>query len=464
MWCKQPLGDGTRAAKTRAGYPRQNPPPHSNFTQLAMAPKPDTPKHFLLLQGPHGPFFGQLADILGAAGAKVWRVGFNRGDQMFWRRPNFIAYTAPPHDWAATCASLIDTHQITDLVLYGDSRPIHAQAIALARQRGLRIHVFEEGYLRPFWVTYERGGSNGNSRLMTLGLDQMRMALSGALPVHRSAPATWGDMREHVFYGALYHFFVLAMNRGYRNFKPHREISVVEEFRLYLRRFILMPWHRVERKWATRRIMRGGFPFHLVLLQLEHDASFRAHSDFESMVEFVDLCLVGFAEGALPHHHLVFKAHPLENGRLGLRRLVMDRARDLGLGQRVHFVHGGKLAQLLNATNSAITVNSTAGQQALWRSLPLRVFGRAVYDKPELVSRQPIAEFFATPQSPDSRAYRLYRHFLLETSQVPGGFYAARSRKHLLRHVADMILSEADPYDALLGGTAAPRQQLVDSV
>ncbi len=49
------------------------------------------------------------------------------------------------------------------------------------------------------------------------------------------APAHWGDMRQHVFYGALYHFFVMAMNGRYRNFRPHRDLTVGQEFRLYLR-------------------------------------------------------------------------------------------------------------------------------------------------------------------------------------------------------------------------------------
>ncbi len=424
-----------------------------------MVDKARHPPRFLMLQGPHGPFFGQLADLLHKAGAEVWRAGFNRGDEAFWHRPNYIAVTDPTEAWPATCAALLDRHRITDLVLYGDSRPIHAEAIRLARARALRIHVFEEGYLRPYWVTYERGGSNGNSRLMDLSVGDMRAALAGSRMDQPPAPAKWGDMREHMFYGALYHFFVMTMNRRYRNFLPHRGVSVVQEFRLHFRRLALMPWHRLERALASYRIRRGGFPYHLVLLQLEHDASFRAHSNFASMADFIDLCLTGFAAGAQPHHHLVFKAHPLEDERVALRNLILGGARKLGLQDRVHFVRGGKLAGLLNAARSALTVNSTAGQQVLWRGLPLRAFGRTVYDQPEFVSDQPIAAFFANPARPDSRAYRDYRHFLLETSQVPGGFYAARGRRHLLRQVTDMMLAEADPYDMLLSGNAAPRQQ-----
>jgi capsular polysaccharide export protein len=126
----------------------------------------------------------------------------------------------------------------------------------------------------------------------------------------------------------------------------------------------------------------------------------------------------------------------------------------------VHFVRGGKLAELLNEARSAVTVNSTAGQQALWRGLPLRSFGAAVYAKPQFVSTQPLDEFFAAPVRPDTRAYRDYRHFLLETSQVVGGFYSARGRRALLRQLADMMLSPDDPYAALQSGSAAPRQHL----
>ena len=49
-------------------------------------------RKFLFLQGPHGPFFGQVAQRLRATGAGVARVGFNRGDQHFW--PRGLPYTA----------------------------------------------------------------------------------------------------------------------------------------------------------------------------------------------------------------------------------------------------------------------------------------------------------------------------------------------------------------------------------
>ena len=417
-------------------------------------------RRFLFLQGPHGPFFHRLGRMLTAAGAQVWRVGFNRGDRAFWPSRTFIPFRGRPEDWPVTIAALLADRGITDLVLYGDTRPIHAQAIVAARAAGLTVHVFEEGYLRPHWVTYERGGVNGHSRLMQMTVPQMQAALARMDMELPDAPARWGDMRQHIFWGALYHWFVLSGFWDFRNFRPHRSLTVTQEFLLYVKRLVLLPIHRWERMLATLRIKHGGFPYHLVLLQLDHDASFRMHSPFKSMAEFLALVVEGFARGAAPHHHIVFKAHPLEDGRTAIARELRRLADLHGVRGRVHFVRGGKLAVLLNHARSAITVNSTAAQQALWRGLPLKTFGAAVYAKPEFVSTQSLTDFFALPTRPDSRAYRDYRHYLLETSQIAGGFYSARGRRELLRQVVDMMLQAEDPYDALTAGKAAPRQQL----
>lgn len=439
---------------------RQRESPKGPQADRTMTPASGARRSFLFLQGPHGPFFAQLGAMLRAAGAETWRVGFNAGDRVFWGRDFYIPHTAAPEDWPAHLAQILDRHGTTDLVLYGDTRPIHALAVAEARRRGIVVHVFEEGYLRPWWVTYERGGSNGHSRLMELGVADMRKALEATEHDLIDAPAHWGDMRHHVFYGAAYHACVLLANRAYRGFRPHRALNVRQEALLHVRRLLSMPRHAIARRIATWRVRTGGFPYHLALLQLEHDASFRMHSPFRTMTEFLEVAIRGFAEGAPRHHHLVFKAHPLEDGRVKLQAEIGRLAAAHGIADRVHFIRGGKLAGLLNHARSAVTVNSTAAQQVLWRGMPLKVFGRAVYDKPEFVSTQALPEFFAAPTRPDLRAYRDYRRFLLETSQLPGGFYSAAGRRQLLRQVVDLMLAPQDPYDALIQGTAAPRQHL----
>ncbi len=416
---------------------------------------------FLMLQGPHGPFFWALGKMLRAAGASVWRVGFNAGDRAFWfSNQSFLPYTEPADHWPERFAEIVREKSVTDIVLYGDTRPVHALAIEKARELGLTIHVFEEGYIRPYWVSYERNGSNGNSTLMSLSVEDMRKALAKIEHDSIEPPAHWGDMRQHIFYGALYHWFVMFRNSAFKHYRGHRELSVTKEFLLYFKRLTLMPLHRLSRAWHTRAILAAGHPFHIALLQLEHDTSFQVHSPYATMPEFIADVIEGFAKGAPQHHHLVFKAHPLENDRRNLRHEIRRLAAQFGVESRVHFVRGGKLQRLLHSARSAVTVNSTAGQQVLSLGIPLRILGRAVYDKPEFVSHQPLDEFFARPERPDTRAYRDYRQFLLETSQVPGGFYSKRGRRQLLRLVVDLMLSKEAPDAALLSGSAPPRQPL----
>jgi capsular polysaccharide export protein len=239
---------------------------------IATAKKPV----FLFLQGPHGPFFHRLGRMLQKAGADVWRVGFNAGDRAFWFQPStYIPFRGALDAWTDTFDALVEERAITDIVLYGDTRPVHAQAIARANALGLRIHVFEEGYMRPFWVSYERGGSNGNSRLMHTTVAQMQTALERSDMEAPMPPSHWGDMRQHVFYGALYHWFVMFRNGDYRNFKTHRDLPVIKEFQLYVKRLLLMPLQGIERRIATWRIRNGGFPYHLALLHLSMTARFK---------------------------------------------------------------------------------------------------------------------------------------------------------------------------------------------
>ncbi len=418
-------------------------------------------RRYVFLQGPHGPFFGQLARRLARLGADVTRVGFNAGDRAFWPRAlPYRAFRGNLADWPGALDAILDDTNATDLVLYGDTRAIHACAITAAQARGLRLHVFEEGYLRPYWVTYERGGANGHSRLMDIGADEIAAAIGSDPPPLTNPPAKWGAMRAHIFYGALYQFCVLAFNRRYRALAPHREMPLAREAVLYLKLMLLMVPHWLERIVATRRVLRGGFPYHLVLLQLAHDASFRDHGPFADMGAFLDEVIAGFSRGAPAHHKLVFKAHPLEDGRYPLRATIRRMARAHGVADRVCFVRGGKLARLLDGASSAVTVNSTAAHQALWRGLPVKAFGRAIYGGRGFTSEQSLVHFFARPDPPDMAAYTRFRHYLLATSQLIGSYYSAAGRAQLMRRIIDLIHSESDPYALLKRGNLATDRQL----
>jgi len=410
-------------------------------------------RKFLFLQGPHGPFFRQLAAKIAATGASVERIGFNRGDEVFWGAgAAFTGFSGSAQEWPEFLSKYLATASTTDIVLYGDSRPMHKTARDIAKRHGITVHCFEEGYLRPYWATYERDGTNGNSALMRLDIEAMRHAVEANPRELSEAPVQWGAAWHHAFYGFLYHLFLSFPGARFKNYRPHRQETVGTELWLYIRKLAAMPLNGVLRRIKTRGLLRSGAIYHLVLLQLSHDASLKSHSDYGSIEEFITDVVEGFAKGAPSHHRLVFKAHPFEDGRENLPKIVRQVASLAGINERVIFIPGGKLGPLLDSAKSTVTVNSTAAQQALWRNLPVLALGRSVFSKPDLVSQKPLEEYFDEPEAPQADAYKYYRKFLLETSQVGGGFYTQTGRAELLRRVVDLMLSDDDPYSLVLNG------------
>jgi capsule polysaccharide modification protein KpsS len=124
-----------------------------------------TCRHALLLQGPNGPFFARLARDLRSAGARTTKVNFNAGDALFYRGPDVISFRDSMDKWPARLREIMVDKKIDAVFLFGDQRPIHVEATKLARELGIKIWVFEEGYLRPDYITCEKNGVNGNSEL-----------------------------------------------------------------------------------------------------------------------------------------------------------------------------------------------------------------------------------------------------------------------------------------------------------
>lgn len=410
---------------------------------------------FLFLQGPHGPFFRHLAGRLAALGAEVRRLAFNVADEVEWGAAGPLArYTGSMDGYARWLERHVVAHGVTDIVLYGDSRPEHAWAVAVAWQKGLRCHCLEEGYLRPHWVTYERWGNNGNSPLNAIPIERMAMAV-GATPAPEAPADGWGAYRPHLWHSLRYHGRLLLPSRQFGRHRSRRGMSLWREAAQYLGRLASLPVRRgLDRVWM-RRLLAEGLPYHLVLLQLSFDASMQSYSPYRCSAAFVRECIGAFATGAPAGDRLVFKSHPFEDGRERLGRVIAREARRYGVAGRVVFLDGGNgLAAALDGARSVVTVNSTGAQQALCRGLPVAALGQAVYARPRLVSQQPLAAFFAAPEAPDRQAYAQFRRFLLETSQVEGAFYSAAGIAALLERLPALMLAPEDPYERLLARTA----------
>ena len=129
------------------------------------APSRSSKRTVLLLQGLMGPLFRRLGQELIRSGHSVYKINFNGGDRLFWRLPNGIDYCGSLEDWPSMLERTIKECGITDVALFGDCREHHMPATRVCRELGVPVHVFEEGYVRPDWVTLELGGVNGHSSL-----------------------------------------------------------------------------------------------------------------------------------------------------------------------------------------------------------------------------------------------------------------------------------------------------------
>ncbi|GIX14232.1 MAG: capsule biosynthesis protein CapA [Paracoccaceae bacterium] len=409
-------------------------------------------RSFLFLQGPHGPFLAELGATLAAMGAGVLRIGFNAGDAAEWPdRGRYLPFRAPAAAWPDFLRGVLRGRGVTDLVMYGDARPLHVAAAAIAAAEGVRVHWLEEGYLRPHWITHEIGGVNGASRLIDTPIARIRAAARRIdLPLV-PAPDRWGAARAHAWHGAIHHARLLAGWRGYPHWQSHRTPGPAREAWLNARRLLTGPARAVRARIQGRVLRGAGRPYDVVLLQLSHDSAFIRHGPFPTMEDFIAHCITAFAAGAPGQVALVFRTHPFEDMRLPLPAIVRRLARGAGIAARVRLIDGGPLGPLLDGARAAVTVNSTAGQQALWRGLPIAALGRAIYAKPGLASTRPLADFFAEPDPPDPAAYADFRRFLLATTQLPGSFYARAGRRAAVAGLAARLMSGDDPLARLLG-------------
>ena len=397
------------------------------------------PRQILFLQGLPGDFFNRLAGVLIEQGCVVHRVNFNGGDQWDWRHPGAVNYRGSLRAWPAFLARMIRERGVTDLVLFGDCRALHRTARAAAAGLGVPVHVFEEGYLRPDWVTLERGGVNGFSPLPT-DPDWCR-AIARDLPAVEDGPALPSSLRRRWRDTFVHYTAFVILGLGYRRYHTHRPWPPLVEAFGWLRQ--LSGRGLAERRsQAALAKLRAGEYF-IFPLQLDSDSQLRAHSDFDGMQPALAQTLASVATDAPLRLQLVVKAHPLDNGLVNWRKQALDYARALGIADRLIFLESADIDALVRGARGVITVNSTTGTLALAAGVPVMTLGRAVYDMRGLTHQGSLADFWSKPQAPQADLYDAYRRVLADRCLLRGGFYADEASARLAQAAALRILTAA---------------------
>ncbi len=382
-------------------------------------------RSFLFLQGPISDFFDRLGRALIARGHRVHRVNLNLGDQLFWRLPA-THFRGRLGDWRGFIAELLDEHEITDIVLLGDRRPHHLIAAEEARARGIAVIATELGYARPDWLTLEFDGNSTYSRfprdpdaIRELAKDypapdfeprfRTRFWLTASLDIAYNVALVLGrPLYPHYRWHGIYHPYVEYLGWIYT-----------------LTRGIFTGPGNAAGK-ARLQVARAGSYF-VYPLQLATDYQIRAHSPYADGRDALRQVIASFAASGCPQRLAIF-IHPLDNGLIRWRRLAMDHARELGIGDRVLVFDDGITPGILEKAAGVVTINSTVGVTALRHGIPVKVLGNAVFDVPGLTHQGSLDAFWRDPSLPDRVLLDDFMRALVGTTQVKGGYYEADAK------------------------------------
>ncbi len=389
-------------------------------------------RRVLLLQGLMGPFFRQLGQALRRAGHLVWKVNFNGGDRAMWRLPGGIDYRGTLAEWPSALTELLDRHGITDVMLFGDCRDHHMTARQLCAARGITVHVFEEGYVRPDWVTMEQGGVNGHSSL-SRDPAWYREVAAGLAPVapHQRVASSF---RRRAIEGIIYNGADVLTRWHYRGWSNHRPWHPLVEAAGWARKLTRSGERARSGAALLSRLAESRAPYFLFPLQLDSDAQIRLHSPFAGVADALQLVIASFAAHAPPDARLVVKEHPLDNGVRDWASLAADLGGRHGVADRIDYLAWGDIEAIAAGALGMVTINSTSGTLALSLGVPVVVLGQAVYDLPDVCFQGGIDAFWCDRTPPDAATFAAFRRVLIDRCLIPGGFFSAEGLAKVVRH------------------------------
>lgn len=383
-----------------------------------------TQRSFIFLQGPQSRFFRTLGLALLQAGHRVHKVNFCGGDLVHWPSPHARNYRKSLHNWPEWFRDLVQEVHGSDLLLFGDRRPLQHEAIRLARLWGLNVFVLEEGYLQPGYITLERDGANGRSRLPRNAQAIRSMAESLApLPDPEPIPSSMAIRTRHSYY---HHLGNTAFLWLFPHYRTHRPYPIIRELCGIWPR----GWQRKSRvAWShgqQQRLLSTNKPFYLFPLQLDTDIQVRQYSTFTGIVDSIAKVLFSFAAAAPAHCLLAVKNHPIDNGLINYRRYVQNLAHTLGIQDRVVYLEESDGQLLMRRCEGMVLINSSMGLEGLRLGNPVYCMGQSLYGFPGLAmtgQECTLDQFWTSMREPDMTLLEAFITVLRYYALVPGNYY-----------------------------------------
>ncbi len=387
-------------------------------------------KQVLLLQGSVGPFFKHLALDLQHIGATVHKINFNGGD-WFFSSHNAINFRGSLEEWPQFFTDFSEKHHIEMIILFGDCRKYHRVAHAIADKKGMDIGVFEEGYIRPDYITFEKFGVNGHSQIPRDPLFYQSLS-NDEFSILETAPVG-STFRYAAWWATLYYFYSALLYPLFRHYSHHRPLNLFEGV-YWIRSVWRKQWYRYK-EFGMQKSLSTTYTkqYFLVPLQISTDAQIVDHSDFRSVEHFLEKVILSFATHAPKETLLVIKHHPLDRGYNDYTTYIHKIANHHNITRRVHYIHDQHLPTLLENARGAVMINSTVGLAAIHHNTPLKVCGTAIYDIEGLTYQGSLNQFWNQSSNfkCNRELYNRFNGYIINYKQINGSFYRKLKRSDL---------------------------------
>lgn len=374
-------------------------------------------KNVLLLQGPVGSFFYKISKKI--PDANVYKINFNGGDFFFYPFKS-VNYRGSFENLENFYINFFKEKNIQIIIMYNDCRKIHEIAIKVAKEMGIEIWIFEEGYIRPNFITFEKDGVNANS---TLPRDKEFYLNHKKFDKEYKIKNFSSTFKNMAFASFLYWFFAALFAWYFNNSLHHRSLKFFD-FTPWLLSLYRKKKYKITEKSINEKIINLKQKYFLAILQVFNDTQLSHHYK-KTTEKFIEEVIISFANHARAKSYLVFKHHPMDRGYKDYTKLIENLSLKYNVEGRILYVHDLHLPMLLSNARGTIVINSTVGLSALYHGSPLKVMGKAFYDIEGLTYQKSLHTFWKECRAykPDARLHTKFRNYVIYKTQINGNFF-----------------------------------------
>lgn len=395
---------------------------------------------FVFLQMPQSPFPRLFGSRLKALGYPVHKINFCGGDVFHWPYPDAHSYRDGRLNWPAWFDEFMKKHGATDLLLIAGYRQFHHEAVLLAKTRGVRVWVFEEGYFRPDFITLEEGGVNGQSSLPKTPEEVFSQAKG--LPALRIPPRLKISTRKMIWSAIRHHTGNVILWPYFLRYKTHRPRMIAHEVPGLLKRYMWRKQRRVDDAAALETFLAEQRKFFFFPMQISADDQIRRYSEFLNVRESMASIIISFARAAPKDAALLVKSHPLDHDIKRHRHYAMTLAKTTGIEDRFCYLDEGGTNKVVERAQGLVLVNSTTGMTGLYFHKPVFCLGKSVYAMPGLATtgnEDALDRFWQNPPQPDAKLLDAFLRVMRKKALLPGNYFTAKGISMAIKGCLDKM-------------------------